>query len=141
MDIIMCNRAAQLCTAGADDTAADQMLGDTIHASHNNSPSSRLEEMFPSQGNITGDKEEGPSGLPSSELSELTICEVSNQLKDLMEVVYIGVSIAETWSHLSMARSTELDYVSIRLWTCCTGVLLLYSTHGPTLCGSSLSKL
>ena len=74
----MCNRAAQLRTAGVDDTAADQMSGDTIHASHNNSLFSGLEEMFPSQGNIVGDRGEGPSGLPSGELSELTICEVSN---------------------------------------------------------------
>ena len=101
MDIIMCNRAAQLHAAGADDTAADWMLGDTICASHNNSPSSGLEEMFPSQGNITGDREEGPSGLPSGEPSELTICEVSNQLKDLMEVVKTLVSDQrQTWERV-----------------------------------------
>ena len=43
--------------------------------------------MFPSQGNITGDRENGPSGLPSNESSELMIREVSNQIKDLMEVM------------------------------------------------------
>ena len=92
MDIVTCNRAAQICAAGVDDTAADQMSGDTIHASHNNSPSSRLEEMFPSQGNIAGDRGEGPSGLPGSKSSEPTIREVSNQLKDLIEVVKTLVS-------------------------------------------------
>ena len=92
MDIVMCNRAAQLRTAGVDDTAADCMSGDTIHASHNNSLSSGLEEMFPNQGNIAGDRGEGPSGLPSSESSEPMICEVSNQLKDLIEVVKTLVS-------------------------------------------------
>ena len=78
MDIITCNRAAQICAAGVDDTAADRMLGDTIRASHNNSPSSGLEEMFPSQGNMARDRGEGPSGLPGGESSELTIHEVSN---------------------------------------------------------------
>ena len=63
-----------------------------MRASHNNSPSSGLEEMFPSQGNIAGDRGEGPSGLPSSELSEPTIREVSNQFKDLIEVVKTVVS-------------------------------------------------
>ena len=48
--------------------------------------------MFPSQGNIAGDWGEGPSGLPSGELSEPTIHEVSNQLKDLIEVVKTLVS-------------------------------------------------
>ena len=88
----MRNRAAQLRAAGVDDTVADPMSGDTIRASHNNSLSSGLEEMFPSQGNIAGDRGEGPSGLPSGELSELTIREVSNQLKDLIEVVKTLVS-------------------------------------------------
>ena len=83
----MRNRAAQPRTAGTDDTAADQMLGDTIRASHIPSPHTGLEEMFPSQGNITGDREDGPSGLPSNESSEPTIHEVSNQIKDLMEVM------------------------------------------------------
>ena len=92
MDIVTHNRAAQLCAAGVDDTATDRMSGDTIRASHNNSPSSGLEEMFPSQGNIAGDRGEGPSGLPSSELSEQTICEVSNQLKKLIEVMKTLVS-------------------------------------------------
>ena len=92
MDIVMCNRAAQIHTAGVDDTAADRMSGDTIRASHNNSPSSGLEEMFPGQGNMAGDRREGPSGLPGGESSEPTICEVSNQLKDLMEVVKASVS-------------------------------------------------
>ena len=63
------------------------MLGDTICASHSPSPHTGLEEMFPSQGNITGDREDGPSSLPSNESSELTIHEVSNQIKDLMEVM------------------------------------------------------
>ena len=92
MDIIMCNRAAQLRAFGADDAAADRMLGDTIRASHNNSLSSGLEETFPSQGNITGDREDGPSGLPSGKSSEPMIHEVSNQLKDLMGVVKTLVS-------------------------------------------------
>ena len=83
----MCNKAAQLRVAGTDDTAADRMLGDTIRASHSNSPFSRLEREFPGQGNIEEDREEGPSGLLSDESSEPTICEVSNQIKDLMEVV------------------------------------------------------
>ena len=30
--------------------------------------------------------------------------------------------MVETYSHLSLAQSTELDWVSIRVWTCCTGV-------------------
>ena len=30
--------------------------------------------------------------------------------------------MVETCSHLSLAQSTELDWVSIRVWTCCTGV-------------------
>ena len=68
------------------------MSGDTICASHNNSPSSGLEEMFPGQGNMAGDRGEGPSSLPGGESSELTICEVSNQLKDLMEVMKTLVS-------------------------------------------------
>ena len=63
MSIMTRNRAAQPRTAGTDDTAADRMLGDTIRASHSPSPHTGLEEMFPSQGNITGDKEDGPSGL------------------------------------------------------------------------------
>ena len=67
------NRAVQHCTAGTDDTAANQMSGDTIRASHSTSPHSGLEEMFPGQGNITGDREDGPSGLPSNESSEPTI--------------------------------------------------------------------
>ena len=92
MDIVTRNRAAQIRAAGVDDTAADQMSGDTIRASHNNSPSSGLEEMFPSQGNMAGDRGEGPSGLPGGESSEPTICEVSNQLKDLIEVVKTLVS-------------------------------------------------
>ena len=101
MDIVIRNRAVQLRAAGADDTAADWMSGDTIHASHNNSPSSGLEEMFPSQGNITGDRGEGPSGLPSSESSEPTIREVSNQLKDLIEVVKTLVSDQrQTWERV-----------------------------------------
>ena len=48
--------------------------------------------MFPSQGNIAGDRGEGPSGLPSGKLSEPTIREVSNQLKDLIEVIKTLVS-------------------------------------------------
>ena len=88
----MHNRAAQLRATGVDNTAADRMLGDTIHASHNNSPSSGLEEMLPSQGNMAGDRGEGPSGLPGGKSSEPTICEVSNQLKDLIEVVKTLVS-------------------------------------------------
>ena len=84
----MRNRAAQIRAAGVDDTVADRMSGDTIRASHNNSPSSGLEEMFPGQGNMGG----GPSGLPGGESSEPTICEVSNQLRDLMEVVKTLVS-------------------------------------------------
>ena len=43
--------------------------------------------MFPSQGNIIGDREDGPIGLPSNESSEPMIREVSNQIKDLMEVM------------------------------------------------------
>ena len=54
------NKAVQHCTAGTDDTVADRMSGDTIRASHSISPHSGLEEMFPSQGNITGDREDGP---------------------------------------------------------------------------------
>ena len=92
MDIVTRNRAVQICAAGVDNTAADRMSGDTIHASHNNSPSSGLEEMFPGQGNMAGDRGEGPSGLPGGESSEPMIREVSNQLKDLMEVVKTLVS-------------------------------------------------
>ena len=66
MSIMTRNRAVQPRTAGTDDTAADRMSGDTIRASHSPSPHTGLEEMFPSQGNITGDKEDGPSGLPSN---------------------------------------------------------------------------
>ena len=58
MDIVTCHRAAQIHAAGVDDTVADQMSGDTIRASHNNSPSSGLEEMFPSQGNMAGERRE-----------------------------------------------------------------------------------
>ena len=92
MDIVTRNRAVQIRAAGVDDTAADRMSGDTICASHNNSPSSGLEEMFPGQGNMAGDRGEGPSGLPGGESSEPMIREVSNQLKDLMEVVKASVS-------------------------------------------------
>ena len=92
MDIMTHNKAAQLHAAGTDDTVADKMSGDTIHASHSNSPSSRLEREFPDPGNIEENRGEGPSGLPSGELSELTIREVSNQLKDLMEVIKTLVS-------------------------------------------------
>ena len=60
------------------------MSGDTIRAFHSTSPHTGLEEMFPSQGNITGDREDGPSCLPSNKLSEPMICEVSNQIKDLL---------------------------------------------------------
>ena len=59
----------------------------TLNILHSTSPHTGLEEMFPSQGNITGDREDGPSSLPSNELSEPTIREVSNQIKDLMEVM------------------------------------------------------
>ena len=48
--------------------------------------------MFSGQGNIGESRGEGPSGLPSNESSELMIREVSNQLKDLMEVVKTLVS-------------------------------------------------
>ena len=71
---------------------ADKTLGDTICASCSNSPFSRLEREFPDPGNIEENRGEGPSGLPSSKLSEPTIREVSNQLKDLMEVVKTLVS-------------------------------------------------
>ena len=54
--------------------------------------SSGLEEMLPGQGNMAGGKGEGPSGLPGGESSEPMIHEVSNQLKDLMEVVKTLVS-------------------------------------------------
>ena len=87
MSMMTRNKAAQHRTAGTDDTAADRMSGDTIRASHSTSPHSGLEEMFPSQGNITGDREDGPSGLPSNKSSEPTIRKVSNQIKDLMEVM------------------------------------------------------
>ena len=70
-----------------DNTAADKTLGDTICASCSNSPSSRLEEVFPGQGNVGESRGEGPSGLPSSKSPDPTICEVSNQLKDLMKVI------------------------------------------------------
>ena len=91
-NIVTHNRAAQSHAAGVDNTAADQVSGDTIHASHNNSPSRGLEEMFPSQGNMARDRGEGPSSLPGGESSEPMICEVSNQLKDLKEVVKTLVS-------------------------------------------------
>ena len=87
MDIMMHNKAVQLCAAGTDDTAADKMLGDTIHAFCSNSPSSRLEREFPDQGNIGEYRGEGPIGLPSSKSPKPMICEVSNQLKDLIEVI------------------------------------------------------
>ena len=87
MSIMTRNRAAHPHTAGTDNTAADRMSGDTIRASHSPSPHTGLEEMFTSQGNITGDKEDGTSGLPSNESSEPMIHEVSNQIKDLMEVM------------------------------------------------------
>ena len=81
------NKAAQLRVTGMDDTAADRTLGDTIRASHSNSLFSRLERKFPDQGNIGENREEGPSGLLSDESSEPTIREVSNQIKDLVEVI------------------------------------------------------
>ena len=87
MEIMTCNKAAQLRVAGTDNTAADRTLGDTIHASCSNSPFSRIEREFPDQGNIEENREEGPSGLLSNELSKPMIREVSNQIKDLMEVV------------------------------------------------------
>ena len=34
----------------------------------------------------------------------------------------VGVSIAETCSHLLRAHYTELDWLSIHVWMCCTGV-------------------
>ena len=67
---------------------------------------------------------------------------------DLVELIFkvyltfeVGVSIIETCSHLSVAQSTEhltnhLFGMDV-LYRC----YLLYSTHGPMLCGSSLSKL
>ena len=83
----MCNKAAQLHIAGTDDTAADRTLGDTIHASRSNSPFSRIEREFHDHGNIEENREEGPSGLLSNKSPEPTIREVSNQIKDLIEVV------------------------------------------------------
>ena len=64
MSIMMRNRAAQPRTAGSDDTAADRMSGDTIRASHSPSPHTGLEEMFPSQGNITGDGKTAQAVFP-----------------------------------------------------------------------------
>ena len=61
--------------------------GDTVCASRSNSPFSRLEREFPEPGNIEENREEGPSGLLSDKSSEPMICEVSNQIKDLMEVI------------------------------------------------------
>ena len=83
----MHNKAVQLRVAGTDDTAADRTSGDTVCASCSNSPLSRLEREFPDPGNVEENREEGPSGLLSNESSEPTIREVSNQIKDLMEVV------------------------------------------------------
>ena len=82
MSIMTCNRAVQPRTTGTDDTAADQMSGDTIRASHSPSPHTGLEEVFPSQGNITGDREDGPSGLPSNESSEEDV-QIDNQPQNL----------------------------------------------------------
>ena len=83
----MHNKAAQLCVAGTDDAAADRTMGDTVHASRSNGPFSRIEREFPDQGNMEENREEGPSDLLSNKSPEPTICEVSNQIKDLMEVV------------------------------------------------------
>ena len=83
---MMHNKAAQLCVAGTDDAAADRTMGDTIHASRSNSPFSRIEREFPDR-NMEENREEGPSGLLSNKSPEPTIREVSNQIKDLMEVV------------------------------------------------------
>ena len=41
---------------------------------------------------MAGDRGEGPGGLPGGESSEPTICEVSNQLKALIEVMKTLVS-------------------------------------------------
>ena len=47
----------------------------------------------------------------------------------------IGVSIVETCSHLSLAQSTELVWVSIRVWTCCTGVTYCTAHTDPHYVG------
>ena len=84
---MMHNKAVQLHAAGTDDTAVNKTSGDTIRASHSNCPFSRLEREFPDPGNVEENREEGPSSLPSGKFSEPTIHEVSNQIKDLMEVI------------------------------------------------------